>query len=132
VPQPRKKAAGSGESQPRQGTLGWRLRRARGERSLQSVAAPADITPAYLQKLERNNVKKPSPNILYALSGELELPYGELMESAGYVVPSGDASRVKEHNVLTYALSSEKLTEDEAAQLLEYLDWYRHKKATGD
>lgn len=116
--------------QTRQGTLGWRLRRARGERSLHAVAIPAEITPAYLQKLERNNVKKPSPNVLHALSEELDLPYDELMESAGYVVPSGDAGRVKENNVLTYALSSEKLTEEEAAHLLEYLDWYRHKKAS--
>lgn len=131
MPPSKKKDASSGDSQQqRKGTLGWRLRRARGERSLQAVAVPADITPAYLQKLERNNVKKPSPNVLYALSEELDLRYDELMESAGYVVPSGDAKRVKENNVLTYALSSEKLSEEEAAHLLEYLDWYRHKKAT--
>jgi transcriptional regulator with XRE-family HTH domain len=93
-----------------------------------SVAEPAKITAAYLQKLERDTVKRPSPNILYALSEELELPYDELMESAGYVVPRGDAERVKQDNVLTYALSSEKLTDEEAAQLLEYLDWYRHSR----
>lgn len=129
--QPRKKADKKGAGTPAR-TLGSRLRRARGERSLASVAGPAQITAAYLQKLERDLVKQPSPNILYALSEELELPYDELMESAGYVVPRGDAERVKEDNVLTYALSSEKLTDEEAAQLLEYLDWYRHRKSTGE
>ena len=117
--------------QPQPGTLGWRLRRARAERSLKSVADEANITAAYLQKLERNNVGKPSPNVLYGLGEELGIPYGELMELAGYVVPEGDASRVKQGNVLAYALSSERLTEDEAAKLLEYLDWYRHRKASG-
>ena len=116
---------------PQPGTLGWRLRRARADRSLKSVADQAKITAAYLQKLERNNVQKPSPNVLHALGSELKIPYEELMELAGYVAPDGDASRVSEGNVLTYALSSERLTEDEAAKLLEYLDWYRHRKATG-
>jgi HTH-type transcriptional regulator, competence development regulator len=114
---------------PKPGTLGWRLRRARRSRSLNSVATPAEITPAYLQKLERNNVQKPSPNVLYALAEELDVPYEDLMESAGYVVPGGDAAKVKRGNVLAYALSSENLTEDEAAKLLEYLDWYRHEKS---
>jgi len=117
--------------QPQPGTLGWRLRRARGDRSLKSVADEASITAAYLQKLERNNVGKPSPNVLYPLGEALGIPYEELMELAGYVAPNGDASRVREGNVLAYALSSERLTEDEAAKLLEYLDWYRHRKATG-
>lgn len=111
-------------------TLGRRLRRARGERSLKSVSDKAQITPAYLQKLERDNVGKPSPNVLHALGEELEVPYEELMEMAGYVVPTADAARVREGNVLSYALSSEKLSDEEANALLEYLDWYRHRKAT--
>jgi HTH-type transcriptional regulator, competence development regulator len=131
VPKPRKKAKKTDGGTPAR-TLGWRLRRARGERSLAAVAGPARITATYLQKLERDLVKQPSPNVLHALSEELELPYDELMESAGYVVPRGDAERVEEDNVLTYALSSEKLTDEEAAQLLEYLDWYRHRKSTDE
>ena len=59
---------------PQPGTLGWRLRRARADRSLKSVADEAQITAAYLQKLERNNVQKPSPNVLHALGGEEVVP----------------------------------------------------------
>lgn len=113
-------------------TLGQRLRRARRERSLKSVTERADITPTYLQKLERDEVKKPSPNILHALADALDVPYSELMTLAGYVVPNADAERVRDGAVLEYALSSERLSDDEAGALLEYLDWYRHRKATSE
>jgi transcriptional regulator with XRE-family HTH domain len=113
-------------------TLGRRLQRARGARTLRSVSESAGITPAYLQKLERDLVKKPSPNILYGLAADLRLPYSELMALAGYEVPEADAARVTEGNVLSFALSSEKLSDDEASALMEYLDWFRHRKATTD
>lgn len=115
-----------------QPTLGERLRRARGERSLKAVSENADITPAYLLKLERDKVKQPSPNILHALAKELNIPYAELMRLTGYEVPTADAARVQEGNVLSYALSSERLSDEEASALLEYLDWYRHRKAAGE
>ncbi len=111
-------------------TLGARLRRARGERSLKAVAEPAEITPAYLQKLEHDQVKKPSPTVLHGLADALDVPYAELMELAGYVFPDADERRVREGNVLSFALSSERLSDDEATALMEYLDWYRHRKAT--
>ena len=111
-------------------TLGARLRRARGERSLKTIAEPAKITPAYLQKLEHDQVKKPSPTVLYGLAETLDVPYAELMELAGYVVPVPDERRIREGNVLSFALSSERLSDDEATALMEYLDWYRHRKAT--
>jgi GTP cyclohydrolase I len=56
-------------------------------RSLKSVAGAAGISTTYLQKLERDQVKAPSPRILQALSAALEVPYGDLMELAGYVLP---------------------------------------------
>jgi transcriptional regulator with XRE-family HTH domain len=110
-------------------TLGSRLRRARGERSLKAVAEPSGITAAYLQKLERDLVKQPSPKVLHGLAGALDVAYSELMELAGYVVPDADRERAQEGNVLSYALSSERLSDEEAGALLEYLDWYRHRNA---
>lgn len=59
-------------------------------RSLKSVADAAGISTAYLQKLERDEVKAPSPHVLRALSGALEVPYSDLMELAGYVLPGMD------------------------------------------
>jgi transcriptional regulator with XRE-family HTH domain len=110
-------------------TLGQRLREVRvlRGRSLADVAADAGISPAYLQKLEAGGVKQPSPNVLQKLAKALELDYPELMRLAGYVAPAAGRGK-KRRNELTYALSSEPLTDDEAEVLARYLDWYRHDK----
>jgi GTP cyclohydrolase IA len=63
-------------------------RRERGE-SLRAVSDAAAISTAYLQKLERCEVKAPSPHVLRALAAALDLPYDHLMGLAGYLHPSG-------------------------------------------
>lgn len=105
-----------------------RVRRLRGL-SLKAAAEPAGISATYLQKLERGLVKSPSPNILYRLGEMLDVPYATLMKAAGYIVPDGDKDRTKPGNVVAYALSSERLTEDEADALARYLAWYREDSA---
>ena len=80
--------------------LGARLAERRRERggSLKVVADAAHISTAYLQKLERCEVKAPSPHVLRALANALEVPYGELMALAGYLdtAASGvDRSRIE-------------------------------------
>lgn len=71
--------------------LAVRLRDARTERgdSLEAVAGPAKISPAYLHKLEAGKVTTPSPRVLQRLGEVLDLPYWELMDLAGYV-PGGE------------------------------------------
>lgn len=56
-------------------------------RSLKSVAEAARISVAYLQKLERGEVRSPSPHVLHGLSAALRVSYAALMEQAGFVVP---------------------------------------------
>jgi transcriptional regulator with XRE-family HTH domain len=97
--------------------------------SLKATADPAGISATYLQKLERDEVKQPSPHVLYALAEVLSVPYERLMELAGYVVPAADKKKVKPGSVLAYALSSEDLSEDEAEELARYLRWYRNEQA---
>ena len=97
--------------------------------SLKGVSEPAGISAAYLQKLERNEVKRPSPHVLHALAEVLEVPYVALMEAAGYVVPVADQKKVKPGSVLAHALSSEDVTEEEAEVLARYLRWYRNEEA---
>jgi len=96
--------------------------------SLKSVAEPAQISATYLQKLERGEVREPSPHVLHRIAHVLELSYPELMSLAGYVVPStrarGGQRRALESS---HALSSEPLTEDEEAQLVEYLTFLRRR-----
>ena len=109
-------------------TLGGRLRSVRELRgfSLNGLAKKAKISAAYLQKLERNEVKGPSPHILFSLASQLSIGYGDLMRLAGYLVqPAGSSEGA---NVLAQALNSEKLTDDEVAALARYLSWYRHSK----
>ncbi len=112
---------------PAHNELGKRLRRARDRRNipLSAVSAAADISTAYLQKLESGGVKQPSPNILFQLAEALDLDYAELMRLAGYVVPNRTDETERRRNELTYALSSEELTDEEAEELSKYLDWYR-------
>ena len=101
------------------------------ERSLRSVADGAEISPTYLQKLERGEVDDPSPNVLHRLSGELGLDYGDLMRRAGYVVPTSrrktTAAGARSRPV-THALSSEPLTDEEETALTAYLRMLRDQK----
>ena len=71
--------------------LGTELRTAREQMgvSLQAIADAANISTAYLQKLERGEVGTPSPRILRRLSSSLDLPYLGLMELAGYLDEAG-------------------------------------------
>ena len=110
-------------------TLGRRLRQARDLKkvSLSTVAKEAEISTAYLQKLEVGDVRAPSPNHLYRLSQALDIDYAELMRLAGYIVPNDTAAK-KRRNELVHALSSEELTEEEGAELAEYLHWFRTRR----
>lgn len=112
--------------------LGARLRQVRKLRgwSLREAAEKAEISPAYLQKLESGQVQTPSPHVLYNLAEQLRVPYSTLMELAGYVVPDGSTDRqtLPNLNPLAYALSSEDLSEDEAEALAQYLAWYRSQQ----
>jgi HTH-type transcriptional regulator, competence development regulator len=120
-------------------SLGNELRRVRSLRGLplKAVAEPAGISIAYLQKLERDEVKSPSPHVLFRLSQELGVPYPHLMELVGYVVPRGEALAGPAdpadppdapRGLMSHALATEPLTEDEANELARYLSWYRHQK----
>lgn len=105
-------------------TLGETLRKVRGlrERSLKTVAEGAAISPAYLQKLEKDQVETPSPHVLHRLSAELKVEYLELMRLAGYVVPEATGQK---SGAMAQALSGEDLTEDEARALATFLKMYR-------
>lgn len=110
-------------------TLGARLRQVREQKklSISVVAKKAEISTAYLQKLEVGDVQHPSPRVLHSLAGVLQIDYAELMRLADYVVPNQPNGR-RRRNELTHALSSEKLTEEEAEVLAEYLNWYRSRE----
>jgi transcriptional regulator with XRE-family HTH domain len=95
-------------------------------KSLKAVAEPADISPAYLQKLEKGLVTTPSPHVLHRLADQLGVEYLDLMRLAGYVVP--ETSGV---GVISQALSSQGLTEEEERAVAAYLQIFRSQRGNG-
>lgn len=98
--------------------------------SLNSVAKDADISPAYLQKLERGLVKTPSPPVLLRLAKALDVSYTALMEAAGYLESKPERPGEQRENLLAQALKGEKLTPKEAEQLASYLSFIRKQRSS--
>ena len=107
--------------------IGPLLKRTRQVRALSAadVARAAGISAAYLSKLERDSVKKPSPPVLHQLSEVLAVPYAELMRASGYPVPGDGAAPTQD--TIGAALFAD-ITVDERDELLEYLAWYRARR----
>jgi transcriptional regulator with XRE-family HTH domain len=110
-------------------TLGNELRRIREFRgaTLKSVAEPAGISPAYLLKLERDDVQSPSPHVLRRLAQRLEVSYLELMTLAGYEVTETRQPRPRA-GVLADALAAEPLDDDEQRAVAAFLSALRAQK----
>ena len=111
---------------PAIGQLLKRTRQVRAQ-SVTEVARTAGISAAYLSKLESDAVKKPSPPVLHQLSEALAVPYSELMRLSGYPVPGDDATA--KANTIGAALFAD-ITEEERDELLDYLAWYRARRAS--
>ena len=111
-------------------SIGATLRRARAVRQLSAVdaARAADISPAYLNKLENDAVKRPSPHVLNQLGRALGVSYAELMRLCGYPVPGEPEANPA---VTVGASLFADLSDDEREELLEYLAWYRARRRAG-
>jgi|ERR1017187_6274061 transcriptional regulator with XRE-family HTH domain len=110
-------------------SLGSELRRIREFRgvSLKSVAEPAEISPAYLLKLERDDVQSPSPHVLRRLAERLDVSYLELMTLAGYETTESRRPRPRV-GVLADALAAEPLDADEQHAVAAFLTALRAQK----
>ncbi len=100
--------------------LGRELASARttAQRSLRDVAGAAQISAAYLQKLERGQVDEPSPKILGRLAAQLKLDYRRLMELAGYEVPSNR----RQPSTLESRFAGAELTQAEERAVAAFID----------
>jgi transcriptional regulator with XRE-family HTH domain len=114
-----------------------RLLRAVHGLSLKAAADRAEISPTYLQKLERGQVKSPSPHLLYRLAETYEYPYAELMKLAGYPDPKPATRRVGARkqddrlNALAVAVGNADLQPEEADFLARSLRGYREARRGG-
>jgi HTH-type transcriptional regulator, competence development regulator len=108
-------------------SIGAALRQAREVRQMSAVdaARAAGISPAYLNRLENDTVKKPSPHVLHRLSEALTVPYAELLRLSGYRLPDGGEPSAAQ--TVGGALFAD-LSEDERDELVEYLAWYRARR----
>lgn len=109
--------------------LGHQLKTVRQIRglSLRAVASPADISVAYLQKLEAGEVRQPSPNVLLRLGKVLEIPYSTLMELSGYVSPEPTFELLR-GNSFGHALDSADLTEEERKAVAAFIAHLRDQR----
>lgn len=117
-------------------TLGEELRSIRGMRgmTLREVEQRSGISNGYLTQLENNRIKEPSPNILYKLSQTYDVPYRQLMEAAGYIVPAPEKQSKtaipkpgNPRSLSSFALSTLHLEPEEEIALIDYLKYLRFK-----
>jgi len=108
-------------------SIGSVLRQAREVRQMSAgdVARAAGISAAYLNRLENDAVKKPSPHVLHKLSEALNVPYNDLLRLSGYPLPH-EPDRDPLHSIGSALFAD--LTEDERDELVEYLAWYRARR----
>jgi transcriptional regulator with XRE-family HTH domain len=90
------------------------------------------VSNAYLSQIENDQIKKPSPNILHALAKLYAVSYENLMERAGFVVPTRSRASTAKGNDRASALAGHRLSSEEERELVQYLGYLRSRKKTGD
>lgn len=110
-------------------SLGQYLASIRRDRTLTlrdvETATAKEVSNAYLSQIENDKIRKPSPNVLLALSKVYKISYERLMEMAGYVVAT-KAKGERHGRVATFA--EHNLSDEEEAELMKYLRFIRSRK----
>ncbi len=121
--------------------LGTKLRNLRRHRSvsLRAVEAATGISNAYLSQLERGLATRPTPAKLKALAQYFDVPYLDLLASAGYLPGpvTDDAQRLvaaPDHRVADSPLPDtlSDLTDDEEAMVLQYIEFLKSRRSSTD
>lgn len=115
-------------------TLGQYLASIREDRDLSQrdveKATEKVVSNAYLSQIENGLIKKPNPNILHGLAELYAISYEDLMERAGYIVPTRSRSAEQRHGrIATFA--GHNLTDEEESKLVEFLGYLRSRKKPG-
>jgi len=93
--------------------------------TLRAVEKETGISNAFLSQLESGKVKQPSPIILYKLAKVYQVSYEELMEGAGYPVPSNHSGTMQSPPIIFNRLGN--ITKEEEQELLDYLAYIRSR-----
>jgi HTH-type transcriptional regulator, competence development regulator len=123
---PQRKRSSSNARSSDLGALLSDLRMAKGL-SLRQVADATNnaVSNAYLSQLEKGKIRKPSPNVLHSLAAIYSVPYGGLMEKAGYPLPSEAGGSARRARLAVFSIDD--LTAEEEEQLLKYLAFLRSR-----
>ena len=117
-------------------TLGQYLASIRNDRGFSQreveKATSKVVSNAYLSQIENDQIKKPSPNILHALAELYAVSYENLMERAGFVVPTRSRTNAPKRHDRTTAFAGHCLTSEEERELVQYLGYLRSRKKTVD
>ena len=116
-------------------TLGQYLASIREDRDLSQrdveKATNRVVSNAYLSQIENDQIKKPNPNILHALAELYAISYENLMERAGFVVPTRSGSGAEQRHGRIATFADHNLTPEEEAELVQYLGYLRSRRKPG-
>ncbi len=96
--------------------------------TLRDVEKETGVSNAYLNQLEQAKVNEPSPHILHKLAAFYEIPYTTLLKLAGYLNPKEVTGTKRAEGIAFSLLKGKDLTEEEAEELVKYLEFIRQKK----
>ena len=101
--------------------------------SLKDVAGRSGLSAGYIQKIERGEIKEPSPHRLRRIAGALDYPYPQLLVLAGYVDDdaTGSSPEARDLGVLGDAIGGAGHDDAEAGFLAATLTAYRELRAAG-
>jgi transcriptional regulator with XRE-family HTH domain len=113
-------------------TLGQYLASIRTDRGLSQrdveKATNKVVSNAYLSQIENDQIKRPNPNILHALAELYAVSYENLMERAGFVVPTRSRASAQQRHGRVATFAGHNLTAEEEAELVKYLGYLRSRK----
>ncbi len=109
--------------------------------TLRQVEVISGVSNGYLNLLENDKVKEPSPRILSKLSQAYEVPYTQLMILAGYLTPGegkqltrmparpagGTAGKPDLAGIVVRTIND--LTDEELQQIKDYIKYLKFKRA---
>lgn len=116
-------------------TLGRYLASIREDRGLSQrdveKATGKVVSNAYLSQIENDQIKKPSPNILHALAEVYAVGYENLMERAGFVVPTRSRASAAQRHGRVATFADHNLTAEEEVELIKFLGYLRSRNKSG-
>ncbi len=116
-------------------TLGQYLASIRNDRRLSQrdveKATNKVVSNAYLSQIETDQIKRPNPNILHALAELYAVSYEDLMERAGFVVPTRSRRGAEQRHGRVATFADHNLTDEEEAELVSFLGYLRSRKKPG-